>query len=491
MPEETTSAFVEASAAEVSRDVGRGRASRGARRRAHRWPSPDAAERHTASVPPTVVAPTAPCDNRGGEVARPPFRASAPNRSSSSRVSPTTISPSSTPTVAGTAPPSRTAASDASPTSTPSPGGKPCATSVVSSATTPRPSPRAHLLGDADHGIAPIFAQQRAAVASAELGSPTRKPAASASPAPVVSTTSTSTAGWSTPSTLRPRAPRLSTHRVASAPTTSCSRSVAKTRPGASAATRARNASSTSVHAETSRETWRLPRVMTRRRVGCGRDRLAGRAHSLEMWSTSRSEPRRLEIAGRAQAVPRSDAIVRSPAAAIETTTPVWPATGPRATPRATRSRRASSPGGIGADAADKCLRTERGSPRGDVRRLAAARCSWSPLVVPRAPVPCRGARRRRAEIADRDDAHLSKLVVWRRGQSPYAVAVVRDRRSRRRGGRARDGTTFVASQAAAPRRPGGLAAFEDAPCFLELVGEEAERYRDGGETSAETSNPT
>ncbi|HET7129820.1 MAG TPA: hypothetical protein VFJ93_12170 [Gaiellaceae bacterium] len=38
---------------------------------------------------------------------------------------------------------------------------------------------------------------------------------------------------------------------------------------------------------------------------------------------------------------------------------------------------------------------------------------------------------------------------------------------------------------------PGGLAAFEDAPCFLELVGEEAQRYREGGETSAATSNPT
>lgn len=28
---------------------------------------------------------------------------------------------------------------------------------------------------------------------------------------------------------------------------------------------------------------------------------------------------------------------------------------------------------------------------------------------------------------------------------------------------------------------PGGLAAFEDAPCFLEVVGEEAQRYREGG----------
>jgi hypothetical protein len=35
------------------------------------------------------------------------------------------------------------------------------------------------------------------------------------------------------------------------------------------------------------------------------------------------------------------------------------------------------------------------------------------------------------------------------------------------------------------PRRPrtapGGLAAFEDAPCFLEIVGQEAQRYREGG----------
>ncbi len=45
------------------------------------------------------------------------------------------------------------------------------------------------------------------------------------------------------------------------------------------------------------------------------------------------------------------------------------------------------------------------------------------------------------------------------------------------------------------PRRPGnasvGLAAFEDAPCFLELVGEEAQRYREGGETTTGPSNST
>jgi len=36
-----------------------------------------------------------------------------------------------------------------------------------------------------------------------------------------------------------------------------------------------------------------------------------------------------------------------------------------------------------------------------------------------------------------------------------------------------------------------GLAAFEDAPCFLELLGEEAQRYREtGGETATGTSKP-
>src|ERR1700750_1825164 len=39
---------------------------------------------------------------------------------------------------------------------------------------------------------------------------------------------------------------------------------------------------------------------------------------------------------------------------------------------------------------------------------------------------------------------------------------------------------------------PAGLAAFEDAPCFLEIVGEEAQRYREGGaELRAGTSKPT
>jgi len=45
-----------------------------------------------------------------------------------------------------------------------------------------------------------------------------------------------------------------------------------------------------------------------------------------------------------------------------------------------------------------------------------------------------------------------------------------------------------VSSRPRRPRIAGGLAAFEDAPCFLELVGEEAQRYREGGESSSGTS---
>jgi hypothetical protein len=42
--------------------------------------------------------------------------------------------------------------------------------------------------------------------------------------------------------------------------------------------------------------------------------------------------------------------------------------------------------------------------------------------------------------------------------------------------------TARRASRRRRPREaPAGLAAFEDAPCFLELVGEEPQRYREGG----------
>ena len=58
------------------------------------------------------------------------------------------------------------------------------------------------------------------------------------------------------------------------------------------------------------------------------------------------------------------------------------------------------------------------------------------------------------------------------------AGAIATVRRSSRRSRRPKDS-------------PGGLAAFEDAPCFLEIVGEEALRYREGGDTATSVSNPT
>ena len=64
---------------------------------------------------------------------------------------------------------------------------------------------------ETDHGIAPSLATHRAAASAASSGPPTRNPAASASPAPVVSTTSAGAAGTSRPSTVKPAAPRFAT----------------------------------------------------------------------------------------------------------------------------------------------------------------------------------------------------------------------------------------------------------------------------------------
>lgn len=43
--------------------------------------------------------------------------------------------------------------------------------------------------------------------------------------------------------------------------------------------------------------------------------------------------------------------------------------------------------------------------------------------------------------------------------------------------------TARRASRPRPARSSDGLAAFEDAPCYLELLGEEAQRYREGGES--------
>ncbi|HZQ80985.1 MAG TPA: hypothetical protein VFB25_03295 [Gaiellaceae bacterium] len=78
-------------------------------------------------------------------------------------------------------------------------------------------------------------------------------------------------------------------------------------------------------------------------------------------------------------------------------------------------------------------------------------------------------------ETADRRSRIRSFAIGSLVGAAGVFATVRRSRRSRR------------------PREAlDGLAAFEDAPCFLEIVGEEAQRYREtGGDTDTGTSNPT
>ena len=143
----------------------------------------------------------------GGEVARADLaggapRGEAPQLRLASR--PTTTSPSRMPTVAGTAPAARTAASEAAPTPSPRPPGTRARPASSRGRRPPGrrkrvedlagdPQRRAHP-GPTLGGIAPTVVTQRAAAASplrsADATSPPRrKPAASASPAPVESTT--------------------------------------------------------------------------------------------------------------------------------------------------------------------------------------------------------------------------------------------------------------------------------------------------------------
>ena len=107
------------------------------------------AARQTASVPPTVVAPTAPCTAAAARSRGPTLRArrveplelgsrqpDADARRRARRSSPAPRRPRAR------------AARTRAPTATPSPGGKPCATSVVSSATTARLARRRDLRRD-------------------------------------------------------------------------------------------------------------------------------------------------------------------------------------------------------------------------------------------------------------------------------------------------------------------------------------------------------
>ena len=197
-PEATTSASVRASSPRSAEMSGRSAQPR--------WtpPSPPVPRkpmptaRQTASVPPAVVAPRTPWAAQAARSRGPTLRASAssPKRSSCSSVRPTWMTPSTTPIVAGTAQAARTRRSASAATARPRRAGS-RARRASSRARRRAGEPRARRAPpdgcgsrSAITGIAPIVATQRAAASSAELGPPRRKPAAKASPAPVVSTTS-------------------------------------------------------------------------------------------------------------------------------------------------------------------------------------------------------------------------------------------------------------------------------------------------------------
>ena len=498
-PDETTSACVVASAcrsADTSGGVGQ-----------PRWtpPSPPVAmkripaARQTASVPPTVVAPTRALHDSGGEVARPELaRGRRRTAASSSSVSPTTISPSSTPIVAGTAPASRTAASEREPDL----DALARREAVGDERRLERDDARRRardLLRDADHGIAPSLCaaarggrecrarrrrrgtRPRARRPRRSCRRPRRRPP-----------------GGRRRRRVSPRAPRFSTHRVVERPERVLlalrrEDEVGRERSARARGTRRRRASTPR------RRATRVRAVAARvagRRDGGGGDRLAQQRVAGDVQHVA-IEPRRLELVRgelrRGAAVGGHRAVARrgdrddDAGPAGDRPAVLDAAPGQLAQRRARRRRR------------------RRAGPRTSPRRRASPPTRRrSPPARPGRSLVCAGwsspghegvverARSRRAagRRASRCAAP-STLVVWKATVAGTQVAVVRDRRARRRRRRAGDGPPLAAARLAAPRdAPGGLAAFEDAPCFLELVGEEAQRYREGGETTAGPSKP-
>src|SRR3954447_24527861 len=143
----------------------------------------------------------------------------------------------------------------------------------------------ANFFRDADHGIAPTCATQRAAASAASSAPPRRNPAASASPAPVVSTTDTSRAWHRSTSpprkTSNPDAPRLTTRVSPTLPSSSHSSVFPKPTSGASSSSRSRNLAGPwariRVHADRS----------TLRRAPCVRASSAARAAAASIGEAS------------------------------------------------------------------------------------------------------------------------------------------------------------------------------------------------------------
>ena len=183
------------------------------------------------------------------------------------------------------------------------------------------------------------------------------------------------------------------------------------------------------------------------------------------MWSTSQSNHAGSSSCGASSgAAPRSDAIVRSPAAAIETTTPVRPADGPRRRRRRARasSRRTSSPA-----ASRRAARRSVASAPSDAAHAATfAACPPAPVLVVAGLVVagherlCRGARSRRGGGRRAWSMRTRTIVAW------TATVAARRLRSFAIGGlvgaagalaTARRSSLRVAAPARRAGRPGGV----------------------------------
>ena len=199
----------------------------------------------------------------------------------------------------------------------------------------------------------------------------------------------------------------------------------------------------------------------------------------------NRTMPGRARSAASSTAAPRSEAIVRSPSEASETTTPVRPPVGPAtSTPRPASSRVTSSPA-----VSSPRLPTKRASaPSSCAHAATFAACPPAPVRVAAtwsSPVTsgCASSTITSSKRSPRVVSRTSTIVAWKAGRAAEGFARSRSAGSSVPPARSRP---FAARRAArgAPRdAPGGLVAFEDAPCFLEILGEQAQRYREGGDT--------
>ena len=176
---------------------------------------------------------------------------------------------------------------------------------------------------------------------------------------------------------------------------------------------------------------------------------------------------------------------MRSPAAAIATTTPVRPPIGPAtSTPREASSAPTSAP----AESSPRFVTSRADAPSDTAHAATFAACppAVTRVVATRSSSGASGSSRLAITSRSRSPSVVICTVRWLHGRpGPAALVAHAPPLVRARGLVGAAGTIAAARRLGRSRRPrdapAGLAAFEDAPCFLELVEREAQRYREGG----------